>query len=157
AGTSRAAGPETTQTSAVPAASEVPEPTALPAAPLGEAPAPAPPGIARREARAPVILPPVEVSSASASLRIATDERPRRAGAPPAPPARAKTYARTATLPSGKLELDGIVYSETNPTALINGRVLSPGGYVAGYTVVKIEHDRVELTDDGTTIVLTLK
>lgn len=105
----------------------------------------------------PVILPPVEVSDASASPRVADDDRPRRAEPPAEPTAPARSYAGTANLPTGRLELDGIVYNETSPTALINGRVVAPGGFVAGYTVVRIERDRVELRDENGTIVLTLK
>jgi hypothetical protein len=70
---------------------------------------------------------------------------------------RPKTFAGTANLPSGKLDLDGIVYTEENPAALINGRVLRVGGFVDGYTVTKIQPDRVELKNENGTIVLTLK
>jgi hypothetical protein len=111
-----------------------------------------------------VILPPVEVSNASASPRMAgeappTEIQPRpEMQPPPEPPSRAKTYKGTANLPSARLELEGIVYSEGSPKALINGRVVGPGGYVEGYTVVRIERDRVELKgDDDGTIILTLK
>jgi len=85
---------------------------------------------------------------------------------PPPPPAtptaparhlRRRTTSATALVPSGKLELEGIVFSATNPTALINGRVVSPGGFVAGYTVLKIEPDRVELEGDEEILVLMLK
>ncbi len=75
----------------------------------------------------------------------------------PEPPARAKTFSGTANLPSARLELEGIVYAEGSPMALINGRVVAPGGYVEGYTVVRIERDRVELKGDDGTIILTLK
>jgi hypothetical protein len=123
------------------------------AAPEAAAAAPAP---ARRE-RTPLILPPVEVSNASGSPRLAPEARPPRAVPAPVATPRPRTYSGTANLPTTRLELGGIVFSETNPTALINGRVLSPGGYIDGFTVVKIEPDRVELTDDKTTIILTLK
>jgi hypothetical protein len=73
------------------------------------------------------------------------------------PASQTRTYAGTANTPAGKLELEGIVYSETNPTALINGRVLAPGGFVDGYTVVSIGPDRVELEGGGGRIILTLK
>jgi hypothetical protein len=105
----------------------------------------------------PVILPPVEVSNASASPRLAAPPRPTRAETPREAPSRTRTYAGSATLPTGKLELEGIVYSETHPTALINGHVVAPGGYVEGYTVVSIERDRVELENEGGRIVLTLR
>lgn len=73
-------------------------------------------------------------------------------------PADVKTYAGEITLPDGvKIELGGIVFSETNPVALINGRVLPPGGIVEDFTIVSIKEDRVELRGRGTTVVLTLK
>ena len=56
-----------------------------------------------------------------------------------------------------KPELGGIVYSEGSPSALINGRVVRPGGYIDGYTVVRIEPNFVELRDGNGTIILTLK
>jgi hypothetical protein len=139
----------------------------LTAAPAGAAPpstaTPAPDAAAPKPRRAigrvrPVILPPVEVSNASASPRVANEDRPPGMEPPPEPPSRARTYKGTANLPSARLELEGIVYSEGSPKALINGRVVGPGGYVEGYTVVRIERDRVELKgDDDGTIILTLK
>jgi len=117
--------------------------------------------------------PPAETTDASGSPRIVPRQTPREVPreepreAPRERPTRvptaqptvkARTYAGTASLPSGKLELEGIVYSEANPTALINGRVLRPGGYVEGYTIVSIAPDRVELEGEGgARIVLTLK
>jgi hypothetical protein len=69
-----------------------------------------------------------------------------------------KTYAGEVTLPDGpKIALEGIVFSETNPVALINGKVLPPGGVVEEFTIVSIKPDRVELNGRGVTIVLTLK
>ena len=62
------------------------------------------------------------------------------------------------TLPGGpKIALEGIVFSETNPVALINGKVLPPGGVVEEFTIVSIKPDRVELNGRGVTIVVTLK
>ena len=69
-----------------------------------------------------------------------------------------KTYAGEVTLPDGpKIVLEGIVFSETNPVALINGKVLPPGGVVEEFTIVSIKPDRVELNGRGATIVVTLK
>ena len=75
----------------------------------------------------------------------------------PAPAAR-HTYAGTAVLPDGtRLELGGIVYSESNATAVLNGRIVGAGSYVEGFEVVRIEPTRVELEGKGLTIFLTLK
>jgi hypothetical protein len=69
-----------------------------------------------------------------------------------------KTYAGEVTLPDGpKIALEGIVFSETNPVALINGKVLPPGGVVEEFTIVSIKPDRVELNGRGVTIVVALK
>ncbi|HTD53598.1 MAG TPA: hypothetical protein VK780_11285 [Thermoanaerobaculia bacterium] len=57
----------------------------------------------------------------------------------------------------GKITLDGIVFSEASPVAVLNGRVLPVGGFVEGYTVVKILPDRVELEADGAKVLLTLR
>ena len=69
-----------------------------------------------------------------------------------------KTYIGEVSVPEGgKIELEGIVFSESNPVALINGRVLPPGGVVEEFTIVSIKPDRVELNGRGVTIVVTLK
>jgi len=61
-------------------------------------------------------------------------------------------------LPGGaKITLDGIVFSDTTPVAVLNGRVVSPGGFIEGYTVSQIQPDRVELERDGTRILLKLR
>jgi hypothetical protein len=69
-----------------------------------------------------------------------------------------KTYIGEVNVPEGgKIELGGIVYSESNPVALINGKVLPPGGVVEEFTIVSIKPDRVELNGRGVTIFVTLK
>ncbi len=86
------------------------------------------------------------------------------APAPP-PPARApreaaagRTYAGAATLAGGaRIELGGIVWSETEPRALLNDRILGTGGYVEGWSVRTIEEDRVVLEKDGAAITITVK
>jgi len=72
--------------------------------------------------------------------------------------ANGKTYAGEVAVPDGgKIALEGTVYSESNPVALINGKVLPPGGVVEEFTVVSISPDRVELSGRGLTIFLALK
>lgn len=95
----------------------------------------------------------------------ASPEEPARAaaGAPESKPpvkkaAEGKTYVGEVKLPDGgKIELGGIVYSDANPVALINDRVLGPGAVVEEYTIVSIQPDRVELKGRGTTIFLKVK
>ena len=77
---------------------------------------------------------------------------------PAAAAAEAKTYVGEATVPDGaKIELGGIVFSETNPVALINGKVLGVGAVVEEFTIVSIQPDRVELRGRGVTMFLALK
>jgi hypothetical protein len=69
-----------------------------------------------------------------------------------------KTYAGEVKVPNGgKIELEGIVFSESNPVALVNGKVLPPGGVVEEFTIVSIQPDRIELKGYGATIFVTLK
>jgi hypothetical protein len=69
-----------------------------------------------------------------------------------------RTYVGAVVAPNGiRVELGGIVYSETNASALLNGRILPVGGVVEGLTITSIEENRVELSGDGVTIHLTLR
>jgi hypothetical protein len=69
-----------------------------------------------------------------------------------------KTYTGSVTLPGGRrLELEGIVYSETNATAVINGHILSEGASVEGFTVARIEESRVTLSGNGLTFYLAVR
>jgi hypothetical protein len=69
-----------------------------------------------------------------------------------------KTYSGSVTLPEGaRIELGGIVWSETEPRALLNDRILGVGAYVEGFTVGSIETERVELRKDDLTIFLSVK
>jgi hypothetical protein len=52
--------------------------------------------------------------------------------------------------------LEGIVWSETEPVAMINGRILRVGGAVEGYIITKIEPQAVELQGERGTIRLTV-
>jgi hypothetical protein len=118
--------------------------------------------------------PSLRIRSASSSPRIAAPAPPSRIAAPPAPvpapvsrvhaPAAGAASERgravhvgEVSVPGGHIELGGIVYSDTNPVALLNGRTVGVGGMVEGFTVVSIEESRVELTNDHRTIVLTLR
>ena len=81
---------------------------------------------------------------------------------PPAPRAQilvdGKTYAGSVLLPGGaKVELGGIVWSEAEPRALLNDRIAGVGAWVEGFTVAKIEPERVVLERDGLSIFLSLK
>jgi hypothetical protein len=144
--------------SSLPAAAPSP-PAALPSSNAGspEAAAAKPRKERPAPARAPVSRPDGGVPGAA----------PGKAEAAPAPQAlphpanRAfdgRTYVGALVAPNGsRVELGGIVYSETNASALLNGRILPVGGVVEGLTISSIEEDRVELTGDGITVHLTLR
>ncbi len=78
--------------------------------------------------------------------------------APPPPPAHGRNYVGSVQLPDGaRIELGGIAWSEEEPRALLNDRIVGTGAYVEGFTVSKIEEGRVVLEKDGTTISISLK
>ncbi len=69
-----------------------------------------------------------------------------------------RTYFGEVAVPDGaKIELGGIVFSESSPVALINDKVLGPGAVVEEFTIVSIQPDRVEMRGRGVTIFLALK
>ena len=125
-----------------------------PAGTAGAAPEKAEPGVsARLSAKEPAAPSPAPAT-------------PPEKARPPEPPPRpaaspslsdGRTFVRVADLPSGeKIELEGIVYSDANPVAVIGGRVLAPGAYVGDFQIVRIEESRVTLSGKGVTIYLTL-
>ncbi|HEX9671607.1 MAG TPA: hypothetical protein VGC93_19215 [Thermoanaerobaculia bacterium] len=68
-----------------------------------------------------------------------------------------ETYVRRAPVPGGGwIQLGGIAFSADQPVALLNGRVVSVGEVVEGFTVISIAPKRVELRGHGTSLVLTL-
>ena len=81
----------------------------------------------------------------------------------PAAPAKAVSqgsgdYLRSVEFADGsKLELGGIVYSETAPFAYLNGRLVGVGEFVLGRRIDRIERDRVLLSGEGGEIILRLK
>jgi hypothetical protein len=112
------------------------------------------------ESKRPAPKPPAD----AAHVATAPDAKPRPAsgastdGKAARGSADAKTYVGEITVPDGaKIELGGIVFSETNPVALINGKVLGPGAVVEEFTIVSIQPDRVELRGRGITMFLALK
>jgi hypothetical protein len=77
----------------------------------------------------------------------------------PAPAiSRVKSYPGEVRLPGGeRIELGGIVYSDTHPVALINGKVVEVGAVVEGFTVTEIQTDRVRLEGKGGTTWIRVK
>jgi hypothetical protein len=112
-----------------------------------------PPAAAPRPAR---VTRPTPVPDAAREDTAATSESPY----PPKPASDrgVKVHAGSVVLSGGaKIELGGIVWSETEPRALVNDRIVGVGGYVEGYTITKIEEDRITLEKDGATLILTVK
>ena len=123
-----------------------PEPTLVA---VEVSPPPAEPRPARVTRPTPVPAGEGEETSASAE----TPSPPK-----PASDRGVKVHAGSVVLPGGaKIELGGIVWSETEPRALVNDRIVGVGGYVEGYTITKIEEDRITLEKDGATLILTVK
>jgi hypothetical protein len=125
-------------------------PTAEPTAPAAPTHLPA----KARPTRVPV--PAGEVRSEAASEAAVAPT----SAAPHAPQAIAngKTYAGAVTLPGGaKIELGGIVWSQTQPRALLNDRIAAVGAFIEGFSLTKIEENRVVLEKDGVTIYLSVK
>lgn len=144
-------------------------------APLGKPPAEGQPALAAVAVAQPTLAPaaavPAPPTAASPRPRPTRTPFPEGAAvmegetvvAPPpqaAPqgPVNGKTYAGAVALPGGaKIELGGIVWSELEPRALLNDRIAAVGAYVEGFTLSKIEQDRVVLEKDGVTITISVK
>jgi len=72
--------------------------------------------------------------------------------------ANGKTYSGAVNLPGGaRIELGGIVWSETEPRALLNDRIAAVGAYIEGFSLTKIDESRVALEKDGVTIYISVK
>ena len=133
------------------AATPPPAPALSPAAP---APVPARVAIGMAE-RPPRVRPTLAVVDAANTPAGTTGGPP-----PPQPMPRpagqavdGRTYVGAVVAPNGiRVELGGIVSSETNASALLNGRILPVGGVVEGLTITSIDENRVELSGDGVTI-----
>jgi len=157
------APPAISAVGAVPAAAPTPDAVAL-ATPVVVAP---PVAMARateftpRPTRRPVPAPAAANAGAPAA-EAPPAEGPAPAPTVPAPRAQragaGRTYPSVAALPGGvRIELGGIVWSETEPRALLNDRILGTGSYVEGWSIQAIEEDRVVLEKDGATITITVR
>ena len=109
--------------------------------------------VAKARPTRPPAAPVGDPGTAAAENTVADPPVPR-----PQALANGKTYSGSVTLPGGaKIELGGIVWSEVEPRALLNDRVAGVGAWVEGFTVAKIEPERVVLEKDGLTVFLSLK
>ncbi len=55
------------------------------------------------------------------------------------------------------LSLEGIIYSEKKPVAAINGEILTEGGQIGGFKILKIEPKKVILEKSGKQHILKLE
>jgi hypothetical protein len=55
------------------------------------------------------------------------------------------------------VDLEGIAWSESEPFALLNGRVVGVGEFIRAYRVTEITRDRVTLEQGDDRVVLRLK
>ena len=136
------------------------EPRAVAVAPLPTPTLPAeetivaPPAAAVTRVRPTRVPRPEQEGGAEAP---ATSDAPTPAARPQAI-ANGKNYVGSVNLPGGaRIELGGIVWSETEPRALLNDRIVATGAYIEGFNVAKIEEGRVLLEKDGATISLSVK
>jgi hypothetical protein len=120
-----------------------------------------------------VVPTPVATASSAAAVKTPALSRPTKVAIPqsedvsasvvevPAPSSvldNGRTYVGVVHLPEGRrIELGGIVWSEEEPRALLNDRIVATDAWVEGFTVAKIEENRVALEKDGMTIYLVLK
>jgi hypothetical protein len=138
-----------------PAVADAPRPAPAdpdPAPPEGTDPAPAAGTAAGSEAGSEAPPPPARPSASADPPAPAPRKRP--AAAPTA----AEGYLREAPLPAGgSIRLDGIVWSEATPAAVIEGQIVGPGEYVRGARIVRVERQRVVLEADGVELVIRLR
>jgi hypothetical protein len=131
-----------------------------PAAPVAE------PIVSVRPARPePKAAPP---ASLPVTPELVTPE-PRPAPTPPTPsnPAPAgdsgslvdgRVYVGEVPIPGGgSVKLNGIAFSQDQPVAVLDGRLMGPGEIVGGFTLVAIESGRVKLQGHGATVYLSPK
>ena len=105
-------------------------------------PAPAPTAEVERPAPAPVPAAPIPAAPAENSGSLVEGQ----------------AYTGEVPVPGGgSLKLNGIVFSQDHPIAVLDGRVMGPGESVQGFTVVAIESGRVKLQGHGTTVYLSPK
>jgi len=106
---------------------------------------------------------PVELRPAPAPVQAPSAPSP----APPAPAAPAgdsaglvdgKVYIGEVPVPGGgSVKINGIAFSQDQPVAVLDGRVMGPGESVGGFTLVAIESGRVKLQGHGATVYLSPK
>lgn len=68
-----------------------------------------------------------------------------------------RVYSGELPVPGGgTLRLSGVAFSE-NPVAVIDGKIVSRGEVVQGFTVVEIQRGRVRLQGHGMSVVVAVR
>jgi hypothetical protein len=110
---------------------------------------------------APAPAAPAPVASASASVTPGVASVSEAASAPVTPtvsaPAATPVPAAPATPPPPAFRLQGITFSSTAPSALVNGRTVFVGDEVDGAMVTRIDQRSVTLAVEGRTQVLRMR
>lgn len=123
-----------------------------------EAIAQAPPGVDRESVDAPA---PPQTVPAPEAQPVPTSAPAQPIATPPEQengPTDGASYHREVTLPGGvRVALGGIAWSESNPAALVNGRVLGSGEGDDDWTLTAVERGRVEIEWRGVRFFLRLK
>lgn len=131
-----------------------PTPTTSPVVVAEATPPPPPPSSPAPSASPPVVTtpPPAEPTlTVEPTPVVAPETTPGPTAAEP------KRYVGSVPLPGGAVTLNGIAYSEQNPIAVLDGRVVGPGESVQGFTVVAIERKQVKLEGHGQVVYLALR
>ncbi|MBT3296363.1 MAG: hypothetical protein HN919_00665 [Verrucomicrobia bacterium] len=140
-----------------------PPPAALEAAVADVPPSPSPLPAVSPVAAIPVSVPAVK---AKAPVAVVGEEEtpgglPVKAPKPTAPVEAAPAEALAPIPPAGprrdELELTGVVYTHQTRMAHINGRILSEGGEIAGYKVIRISRESVRVSKGGKFFILKPK
>jgi hypothetical protein len=163
--------PAVTETATITEATETTPPPAqaAPQAPPAAAPAleePRP----QIEMRPTVPVEPPVVRPEPQAAPPPVEERPAPALVPAAPAPQASAAGGSGDLVDGRVyvaevpvpgdepvKLNGIAFSQDQPVAVLDGRVMGPGETIKGFTIISIESGRVKLQGHGTTVFLAPK
>ena len=126
-----------------PAATAEPIARSTPPATIPADPTPAP--VETEPETAEPIEPPAAPADTPVTPSTAATEPPPETAAPVS-----ETFVREASIPGiGQLRLGGIAWSERQPFALINGRVVGPGDRIQGLQVAAVNRGEVVLRAEG--------
>jgi type II secretory pathway component PulC len=99
---------------------------------------------------------PKKTVAAAAKPRVATTPQAFKPATPylPAPLEAVKKKIKQVAIP---FELNGIMFSDNDKSALVNNKIVQEGDTVDGAQVTRISEESVELSREGKTITLTTR